>query len=318
MPQNQLSDIHSYHPNYMFNTSEVTNEYNLLNDFLSTSLIDDGAFYQGTVQNPPTGVDALQSTFFNDPSFSNIMGPLSLADPATLSWPNTTTTSLSHHLAPPTPQQSTIRPTITDTTSLMPSHSSIPVSIPTPSPTTATNRLDKAQEKYYLTAADPAGLDTPEVRMQKLLRAKYEAGLLKPYNYVKGYATLSSYMDSHTSPSTRNRVLRQLEKFRPKFRERMQRLTDIELVMVEMWFERKLMEYDRVFASMAVPACCWRRTGEVCRGNREMAELVGVPLERLRDVSLHYVLTPLSIYFCPISGGNEALLTESMHYDRAN
>jgi hypothetical protein len=57
---------------------------------------------------------------------------------------------------------------------------------------------------------------------------------------------------------------------------------------VEMWFERSLMEYDRVFASMAIPACCWRRTGEIFRGNREMAELIHVPIESFRDVSAKY------------------------------
>ena len=62
-------------------------------------------------------------------------------------------------------------------------------------------------------------------------------------------------------------------------------MTDIELIYVEMWFERSLMEYDRVFASMAIPACCWRRTGEIFRGNKEMAELIHVPIEKLRDVS---------------------------------
>ena len=44
------------------------------------------------------------------------------------------------------------------------------------------------------------------------------------------------------------------------------------------------MEYDRVFASMAIPACCWRRTGEIFRGNKEMAELIHVPIEQLREV----------------------------------
>jgi hypothetical protein len=38
---------------------------------------------------------------------------------------------------------------------------------------------------------------------------------------------------------------------------------------------------------MAVPACCWRRTGEIFRGNKEMAELIHVPVERLRDVSIY-------------------------------
>ena len=121
--------------------------------------------------------------------------------------------------------------------------------------------------------------------MQRLLRAKYDAGMLKPFNYVKGYARLSAYMDSHLHAAQKQKILRQLDRFRPKFREKVQALTDIELIYVEMWFERSLMEYDRVFASMAIPACCWRRTGEIFRGNKEMAELIHVPIEKLRDVS---------------------------------
>jgi predicted DNA-binding antitoxin AbrB/MazE fold protein len=142
---------------------------------------------------------------------------------------------------------------------------------------------DKARE-YYLQAADPTGNDTPEERMQKVLRAKYDAGMLKPFNYVKGYIRLSTYMDGHIHAGSKQKILRQLDRFRPKFREKVQTLTDMELVLVEMWFERSLMEYDRVFASMAIPACCWRRTGEIFRGNKEMAELIHVPIEKLRDV----------------------------------
>ena len=120
--------------------------------------------------------------------------------------------------------------------------------------------------------------------MNKLLQAKYDAGLLKPFNYVKGYARLSQYLERNMQPSSRQKILRQLNEFRPEFRERMQKLTDIELILVEMWFERSLMAYDRVFASMAIPACLWRRTGEIFRGNKEMAELIRVPIERLQDV----------------------------------
>jgi len=42
---------------------------------------------------------------------------------------------------------------------------------------------------------------------------------------------------------------------------------------------------------MAVPACCWRRTGEIFRGNKEMAELIKVPVEDLRGVSAKTVAT---------------------------
>jgi hypothetical protein len=46
-----------------------------------------------------------------------------------------------------------------------------------------------------------------------------------------------------------------------------------------------MLDYDRVFACMGIPACLWRRTGEIYKGNREFAELVGVEGYMLRDVS---------------------------------
>lgn len=242
--QNQFQDMHSLHPSYMFNAPEVTNEYNLLGDFLSNSLLDDGAMFQNQDMQ---GI-------YSDPSLMSSMN--------TMGAPNGLPQT---QLPPPTqgPQGESIQPP------------------------TSTVGNDKARETYYMTAADPSGSDPPEERMNKLLKAKYDAGLLKPFNYVKGYARLNQYMEKHMQQASRQKILRQLDKFRPKFRERMQSLTDIELILVEMWFERSLMEYDRVFASMAIPACCWRRTGEIFRGNNEMAQLIDVPIESLRDVSIN-------------------------------
>ena len=243
--QSQFQDMHNLHPSYMFNAPEVTNEYNLLGDFLSSSLLDDGSMFQNDDLHP----------LYSDPTLINSM--------ASLGGPNLLQQS---QIALP-PQNQVTQPD----------------SIQQPSSTVGN---DKARETYYMNAADPSGSDPPEERMNKLLKAKYDAGLLKPFNYVKGYARLNQYMEKNMQQVSRQKILRQLDKFRPKFRERMQSLTDIELILVEMWFERSLMEYDRVFASMAIPACCWRRTGEIFRGNKEMAELIGVPIESLRDVSL--------------------------------
>lgn len=235
--QNQFHEMHTLHP-YMFNAPEVTNEYNLLNDFLSTSLIDEAAMFSG---------DNDQSLYAD----SAAAGP-SFAAPAIPE------------------QQSTLGPPLSQDARNS-RRSSVPPS-------------DKDQAAYYLTAADPSGSENPDARIQKLLQAKYDAGMLRPFNYVKGYARLNQYMEKNMQTTSRQKILRQLDRFRPKFRERMQSLTDVELVLVEMWFERRLMEYDRVFASMAIPACCWRRTGEIYRGNKEMAELIHVPIESLRDV----------------------------------
>lgn len=60
--------------------------------------------------------------------------------------------------------------------------------------------------------------------------------------------------------------------------------TQQDLVFIEEAFERLLLDYDRVFSAMGVPACLWRRTGEIYKANREFAELVGVDGYMLRDV----------------------------------
>ncbi|EMC98521.1 hypothetical protein BAUCODRAFT_130166 [Baudoinia panamericana UAMH 10762] len=264
----QFQDMHHLHPNYMFNTSEVTNEYNLLNDFLSNSLLDDGALYGSN--------DAAES-LFNDPllttsSLSALTNNFQQLPPQP-------------PLLPPPPlQQPQINQNAKAGEEISRPSSAFPIS-------------DKARDKFYMTAADPAGLDSAGSRLHKLLKAKYDAGMLKPFNYVKGYARLQSYMSRHLHPGSQRRILEQLSRFRPKFREAMHSLTDMQLVLVEMWFERSLMEYDRVFASMAIPACCWRRTGEIFRGNREMAELIGVPMDRLRDgkIAIHEIIAEDSL-----------------------
>lgn len=267
--QNQFHDMHHLHPNYnMFNTSEVTNEYNLLNDFLSSSLLDDGAMF---------GSDDAQA-LLNDPllSTSSVNALSSTFQSSTTPDGNRSASHQQPNLSAPSQSQAgneITRPS-----------STFPIDV-------------RARDKFYMTAADPAGLSSAEDRLHKLLKAKYDAGMLKPFNYVKGYAKLNSYMEKHISRESRVRILRQLERFRPKFREAMQSLTDMQLVLVEMWFERSLMEYDRVFASMAIPACCWRRTGEIYRGNKEMAELIDVPTDKLRDgkLAIHDIIAEDSL-----------------------
>ena len=246
--QSQFHDMHNYHPSYMFNAPEVTNEYNLLNDFLSTSLLDEGGLLSG---------DDIQG-LYSDPSLINTVATSTSKNAAQMHSQHQQTQRSGY---PQTPAQSDTEPR-----------------------QAANMSADKATEAYYMTAADPSGSDTPEERMNKLLKAKVDAGMLRPFNYVNGWARLLTYMDQHMHQISRQKIRRQVEIFRPHFRDRMAALTEYELILVEMWFERSLMEYDRVFASMAVPACAWRRTGEIFRGNREMAELIHVPIEKLRDV----------------------------------
>lgn len=98
-----------------------------------------------------------------------------------------------------------------------------------------------------------------EDKLNEVINAKYEAGILKPYNYVNGYARLQRYMDqqyvqrftsssltdvilcSSMSPSSRQRILNVMGAFRPAFRDVAQALTDVDLILVEEAFERLLL-----------------------------------------------------------------------------
>jgi PAS domain-containing protein len=144
---------------------------------------------------------------------------------------------------------------------------------------------ESAQEKFFLTAADP-NPESAEDRLKSVINAKVEAGLMKPFNYVRGYARLQKFMDANMSAESKQRILAPLSTFRPAFRAIAKRLTDVDLILVEEAFERLLLDYDRVFTSISVPACLWRRTGEIFRGNKEFAALLNIPAEHLRDGKL--------------------------------
>ncbi|KAG8827965.1 hypothetical protein FRC17_007650 [Serendipita sp. 399] len=137
-------------------------------------------------------------------------------------------------------------------------------------------------EQFLMTAADQQS-GTRDERLAKVIQAKYEAGLLKPYNYVKGYRRLSTWIERNVSPSSRQAIQQPLAMLRPKFRAVAQNLTDLDLVFIEEAFERLLLDYDRVFSAMGIPACLWRRTGEIYKGNREFASLIGVNVTDLVD-----------------------------------
>ncbi|ATY62513.1 Zn cluster transcription factor [Cordyceps militaris] len=254
-----FNGMNQYNPNYM--VGDNVNEFKLLNDFLNSNLLDE----------PGIAPDDTQTT---TPTFVRSQSELAASFNAAQSGSPNITTSM-----PPPPPAGA-------------ASASTP-GRPRSSRIAAAADKDKERE-YYLQAADPAGNAIGEERMSRVLMAKYDAGLLKPFNYINGYARLGKYLDGHIAASSKQKILRTIHHFRPKFREKAQGLTDLQLLYVEMWFERQLMDYDRVFASMAVPACCWRRTGEIFRGNKEMAELINVPVDQLRDVSF-FLLASLDV-----------------------
>ncbi|EIN14633.1 hypothetical protein PUNSTDRAFT_96624 [Punctularia strigosozonata HHB-11173 SS5] len=252
-----------------------TGEFSVLSNFLET--LDERSFFN-SVGNPPT---VGPPTLVNGASFSS--APLSTSPTASSvipgpleSSPTQPSPSLTNATTAQTP---TSLNTTSDTTVIKveddhPHTEATPVEAILPAATKA--------ERFLLTAADQED-GSRDQRLSKVIRSKYEAGLLKPYNYVKGYARLSRWMDRNVSQESKQAILQPLSIVRPKFRAIAQSLTDIDLVFIEEAFERLLLDYDRVFSAMGIPACLWRRTGEIYKGNREFAELVGVDGYMLRD-----------------------------------
>ena len=189
--QNQFQDMHHLHPNYMFNNSEVTNEYNMLNDFLSNSLNDDGLF---NTNDNGISSDAA-NVFLNDPlltgTASNTFQPLQ--QPQQRPQPTFNPQQSQQRQQPQQNQLLPPPPKILEEISRP--GSAFPVS-------------EATRNKFYMTAADPAGLSTGEDRLHKILKGKYDAGMLKPFNYVKGYARLNAYMAAHLSRESQVRILK--------------------------------------------------------------------------------------------------------------
>ncbi|KAJ2068447.1 Transcription factor [Coemansia sp. S155-1] len=166
----------------------------------------------------------------------------------------------------------------------MGNHDQRTLSLPTISQLMASNSGEGVTqaERFLLTAADPSD-GTSEDKLRQIINAKYQAGILKPYNYVSGYTRMQRFMETNVSQPNIIRILEVLNTFRPTFRSIAQALDDLDLLLVEEGFERLLLDYDNVFNSFGVPACLWRRTGEIYKANREFADLVGVPLSYFHE-----------------------------------
>lgn len=262
-----------YNQQPFFFSEHAGSEFSSLNEFLS--MLDDpdliGADNFNLNSNSGGNTGAGNTSLFNTPSLNNQIT-------TSHSLTNLSLTNLSMLNSP-----------ITGTTPTGNNNGQIPLIAYQQHSSVASNHQqvsDSARDKFFLTAADPSTEISPEERLKQVINAKLEAGLLQPYNYAKGYARLQSYMDNYMNQSSKQRILKPLSIFRPAFRAIARTLKDVDLILVEENFERMLLDYDRVFTSMAIPACLWRRTGEIYRGNKEFASLVEVNADDLRDGKL--------------------------------
>ena len=140
-------------------------------------------------------------------------------------------------------------------------------------------------EQFFLTAAGESNVGEATLgdRLQEVIKAKWRAGLLKPYNYGQGYARLAKYLENGVTSLGRQRILSVIAVFQTGFAQLARNLTDMDLAAVEEQFEKLCLEFDWVFSAQGVPAAMWRRTGEIYKANAAFANLVGLPLELFEE-----------------------------------
>lgn len=271
--QTSLSKSLQFNQEPFFYSEHAGSEFSSLNDFLS--MIDDPELVNGALQDSTSLTDPLMG-FLMSPdrgnSSTNLNNLLQFSPAAPPQLPTFTDPQQKNYQTEADNGAKGANAKTRSYTNLKDNHQPV--------------ISDSARDKFFLTAADPTTEISPEERLKQVIKAKLEAGLLQPYNYAKGYARLQSYMDNYMNQSSRQRIMKPLLIFRPAFRAIARTLKDVDLVLVEESFERVLLDYDRVFTSMAIPACLWRRTGEIYRGNKEFASLVGVSTDDLKDGKL--------------------------------
>lgn len=58
-------------------------------------------------------------------------------------------------------------------------------------------------------------------------------------------------------------------------------LSPSDMIESETCFYRYLQEYTPIFSTLPIPACVWRRTGEIVKSNSQFGDLVGMSRESL-------------------------------------
>eukprot|EP00158_Paraphelidium_tribonemae_P006451 Partr_v1_DN27820_c4_g2_i3_m22778 putative Zn cluster transcription factor Rds2 len=128
---------------------------------------------------------------------------------------------------------------------------------------------EEKRESYLMTAASqPLGRSAHD-KLSNIIAAKSNAGLLCPFDYTKGLERLLK------SPQMKDKheLALKIQTTERKFHQISSRHSQTELEATEEQFERVRLKYERIFSSLATPACMWRRTGEIVKFNREFAHL---------------------------------------------
>jgi len=96
----------------------------------------------------------------------------------------------------------------------------------------------------------------------------------KSFDYVGSFHKLFEVLKGYSQPNTA-RIAKALASIRPSLLASTKNLTPEDLVFMEIYFQRSLIEYEVFMEQCSSPAFVCRRTGEIAGANKEFTALTG-------------------------------------------
>jgi hypothetical protein len=97
----------------------------------------------------------------------------------------------------------------------------------------------------------------------------------KPYSYTSGFHRLLTYIKTHFSKNNLSRITQSIAVIRPALLTFAQRLTERDLVFMEVSVQRTLFEYDDFIRATGTPTLVMRRDGTVLAVSTEFTLMTG-------------------------------------------
>ncbi|KAH9810455.1 hypothetical protein DFH28DRAFT_1085695 [Melampsora americana] len=95
------------------------------------------------------------------------------------------------------------------------------------------------------------------------------------FDYQQGHYKLLDWIHHIPSADTKSGLLRTIGDFQPRLLAITSSLSTSDKIESELCFYRLLQEYTPIFSTLPIPACVWRRTGEIVKTNQQFCQLIG-------------------------------------------
>ncbi|KAG0152503.1 hypothetical protein CROQUDRAFT_70717 [Cronartium quercuum f. sp. fusiforme G11] len=101
------------------------------------------------------------------------------------------------------------------------------------------------------------------------------------FDYQRAEQRLLDWINLMALPDSKQKLLRILAEVQPAILAVTSTLSPSDKIESDLCYHRLLQEYTPIFSTLPIPACVWRRTGEIVKTNSQFCELIGMTRDGL-------------------------------------